>query len=544
MPEKPSADALFGGTSNLPNADDLFTDGPQVDTSSADKANPNSKSYTSPVGRFFSEGWKRNNLLALPYRGAKAVGEDMWDTIVSNKPPTHTIDFYKGLAGGVGSEIGDTMKQGFEDIKAGHPILGASKMLTGGPEIGDIGEKVGEGDVAGALGAGTGDVVNAAVFGGALKEGGVGQKILQPLENKGVGFARRVYQGALRPNKWFRDKPPSELNAILDKGLEDTVLPNEGGIQRAQGHVSATSDAMDDVAMAHGGARLDVSGLDQAASLDNLADYNKNVFDMERRGLRGVKKNWDRIKWEDADPQEITAAKDQYAQQLNAKNVQAKLTGGQMTGVGGQPLSSSPIMGPGGSPMPPQMPVFTAADIPDIYVKGTQFPSSMTLKDLVELKQTIRKSLTSPTGRLMASDVIDSYANHLAGSANQIIAGAFPELKELGLQNRDWINLRQIIKEAASKNANTSLTGLSGAMAPMAIVAKGVEGASMAGQAAMLGGIIKSPVLRARLASMVYKASRGAIPLSDTLGRLGAIGASLDNQESNDQRNAAAINAK
>lgn len=506
--------------------DDLYQDQQpdQPDTSEADKVREQ-----GPIRRTLGSIADVVN----PLPGLGKLGKAMWEN-----PLPHKLDPLANAAGGfMGLEYGREAVDHANHGRWGDALRSALQANPLGAYIRrgyeKVGEQYGMGNTAGAIGTGIGEGINAAAGGGAFAEGGVAREGLDvglgntelhipgtaDVANVGKNYARRVYQGALLPNKWFRDLPGAQLKETLDKGLREGIMPSESGFQKASGRVADLSDQIDDIAMKHADERLPMDRVDMAGSLE-IPGYEKNLFSSEKRQMADVNKNLRGIKFTDADPQEIIDAKQQMA---DAINVKAKLTN------------------PPGQPFPPDV---TVDDISDAALRATKYPSTMTVKDLMELKRTVRDSLTTPQGRLLASDIVDSFANHIAGAANQTITSAFPELKALGLEDRDWINLRTIIKEAAGKTANRSISGLAGAMTPMAIAVKGAEGAATAGKAAIIGAVMRNPVVRSRLASLVFRASNGATGLTQTMARFGAIDAELNRMEDADQRNAASTNAR
>lgn len=496
------------------NAADIYSDGPvtaaQPDTTSADKVRTQ-----GTLRRFLSAGWQATAGGALDAAGKVATAA--WQNPLLHKADP-LIEMGKSVMGV------DYAKKAWEAVQSGRygdalrystQANPAGAFIAHGYE--GIGEKIGEGDVAGAAGDVTGNVANVAAMGGALGEGGALEGPANAVKNAGTGLARRIYQKVNLPNRWFRKLPQNEQNLALDKGLDNWVKPTAGGTMKAEGRVSSGSDQIEDIAMVnHPDDRLAAGDLDTSAQLND--SYKYNMQSPIRRKLWNINTNYRRLKFETADPQEIADARAQIASDATQK---ARAEYASQVFQGKTPSYPKDIL---------------PEDIPDSVVKATAYPSTMSVKDMMILKRTIRQSV-DPAVR---NGAVDAMAGHIAKTANDTIIGAFPELKELGQDTRDWIRVRDMVKEASGKAANRSMTGLAGAMTPMAIAVKGVEGATTAGQAALIGSVMRWPALQATLASMVYKASQGAVPLSSFMARMGAMTATLDNMEDKDQREAAA----
>jgi hypothetical protein len=395
--------------------------------------------------------------------------------------------------------------EGFKHIWKGSPFYRIPAELASA-----VGEKIGEEDYAGAAGVATGETVNALLGAGGGRAAG------ELVESPTLALGRNMQQNAHMPRKLLRDKP--NLDTVIDRSAREWIAPTQGGAAKAHGLANDAVAKIDDLAMnTHAADRVPMDAVDAAATVKGNPGYEKSLDSGTKSQMKGMQDMERSVKFDFADPAEIQKVKDFMANQINATNVHKSLT---------QP----------GFTMPTPL---TAADIPDVAVKGLKYPSTMTVKDMMELKRVTRDTYTSSQGQLLVNNVVDAMAKDVAVAANETLIQAFPELKQLGIEARDLIDMEKMAKESAARNH--TLTGIPGAGVPHTLM---TQGASAAGFYGVLAALFKSATLKSRVASTLYKVSDGAVAGSDVLARLAAIEAEYEKVNRKEQKDAQAANAK
>lgn len=493
----------------------------------------------SPLRRFGGAVWDTMGAPIL-HLGKSAIGsvmdlsKDAFDARQGNFTFPRTVQNAKSAVNQLAS-MGGVNAEAAQKAWDSGDYLGAAKAMVHNPMLESIGEKTGEGDIAGAAGTGVGVLGNAALMSGVADP--AINAATSKIKDYGISKARKYITEVDKPNAWFSKLPVEVQNKAKDFILQNGLNPTEAGRLAASEKVQGLQDTADSLVMknpAVAGERVPVSELDDAASLKSgmQPNYDKAGQTATRKGFEDVQKNYERMKFEAADPAEILAQKQKLADKVNAKNLQEHAA-----------YEESGWQHP-----KPRM--LSANDITDSQVKAVWSPETLTRQDLIEMKRAYRKELSTPNGNLaVANDAVASYQNHLAAKANEIVQQGIPELQQIGLQTRDAINARRIIDDAAGRLAKNVAGGISGAAAaPVAgavAVVKGVVKGAQAGATTWgLAKIFKDPIVKSQLASMIYRASNGTQGLATATARLGAISAMLDNQVDMENRQADAINAK
>lgn len=157
----------------------------------------------------------------------------------------HPIDTGKALY----NKQVDTFARGAGDISEGRYSEGAGRVLAGlipivGPAAADVGERIGQGDVAGGLGEAIGLVGSVLGPGMVNKAAAPVRQGTQRVLRRG---AERAMESAVKPLRSYvekmsgvtREGVPALKRRVIGDILDEDVLPNDEGIGRMQSRVDA-----------------------------------------------------------------------------------------------------------------------------------------------------------------------------------------------------------------------------------------------------------------------------------------------------------------
>jgi hypothetical protein len=169
------------------------------------------------------------------------------------------------------------------------------------------------------------------------------------------------------------------------------------------------------------------------------------------------------------------------------------------------------------------------ADLATISDAGNEFlgnqPTNIPASDAQALKQGTYQQLKSRSYGELSSAAVESQ-KALARGLKEELQNQFPEIKDLNAQEGQLIGLDGALQKAVARISNHQLMGIGTPIA--AAAGKAITGSGPLGFAAgVLKSIVDDPAVKSRLANVLYRASKGTIPLPEGLGRITAFSGAL-----------------
>lgn len=264
--------------------------------------------------------------------------------------------------------------------------------------------------------------------------------------------AKRMYQGGLKP-------PPGtfsseEVGAMVDKGLNDGIPVSGSGLEKTRGKIDTINKTV---------AKTIGEGAEQGKAVDPVRVASKTERSME--AFRTV---------DPADQAPITGVRDRFVDKNSTKAPYTKVAPG--------------VDEPG---------------YVEIGKGETSVPKQIPVDEAQRLKQNTYRDIRESYGE-QASGVREAKKDLARGLKEQIYEH-FPELQQLGQEEKVLIDLENALERYSNRHGNRDMVSLGG---PAKIGTLAAVGGGVGATAGAIGALLEIPAVKSRLAIAIRAAQR------------------------------------